>query len=72
MKQQINTILKDHLNKDVTPTMRLKEDLGCDSLDAVEITMLLEDELSIELDDDRIENWKTVQDIYDDCERALQ
>ena len=41
----------------------LKEDLGADSLDVVEIVMALEDEFSIEIADEETAKIKTVDDI---------
>ena len=42
---------------------KLESDLGADSLDAVEIIMLIEDEFNISLDDEVTQNIKTVQDL---------
>ena len=47
----------------VTLDARLKDDLGADSLDAVEIIMDIEDEFNIQIDDSEAENIKTVGDI---------
>jgi acyl carrier protein len=44
------------------PEARLVEDLGADSLDVCEITMETEDEIHIEIDDEEVENLKTVGD----------
>lgn len=41
----------------------LKEDLGADSLDVIEITMALEEEFNIEITDDEAEAWRTVGDV---------
>lgn len=49
---------------------RLQEDLGADSLDAVEIVMDLEDEFSISIDDESAANIKTVKDLVDYIENA--
>ena len=42
---------------------RLSEDLGADSLDAVELVMALEDELGMEISDEDAEKLKSVQDV---------
>ena len=47
----------------VTEESSLKDDLGADSLDAVEIIMDIEDEFDIQIDDTEAENIKTVGDI---------
>ncbi|HHX66977.1 MAG: acyl carrier protein [Miniphocaeibacter sp.] len=48
---------------DVKPEAKLIEDLEADSLDAVEVSMALEDEFDIEIDDDAFAGLSTVQDI---------
>lgn len=49
----------------VTPEANLKDDLGADSIDAVEVIMALEDEFDISISDDAAQNIKTVQDLVD-------
>ena len=41
----------------------LQEDLGADSLDAVDLNMALEDELGVSIDDEALANLKTVGDL---------
>lgn len=41
----------------------ITDDLGADSLDVVDLVMALEDEFSIEIPEDQVENIKTVGDI---------
>lgn len=47
----------------VTMEARLNEDLGADSLDAVELNMALEDDLGIAIPDEELAKMKTVGDI---------
>ena len=55
-----------HINPDkVTLEANLAEDLGADSLDAVELIMALEDEYGITIDDDEARKIKTVKDLVD-------
>lgn len=54
----------------VTLEASLQEDLGADSLDAVEIVMDVEDEFSISIDDELAESIKTVKDLVDFIERS--
>ena len=61
-------VLVDHLNvdkDDVTLEDHLIDDLGADSLDLIEIVMLIEDEFGVSIPDDIAENINTVQDIVD-------
>lgn len=48
----------------VTLTADLMEDLGADSLDAVELNMALEDACGVSIPDEELANLKTVGDIY--------
>lgn len=47
----------------VTPEARLNEDLGADSLAAMELIMALEEKLDIEIDDAELDQFKTVNDL---------
>ena len=47
----------------VTLEASLKDDLGADSLDAVEIVMDIEDEFGVEIDDTKAEAISTVGDL---------
>ena len=61
-------VLVDHLSVDkdkVKLEDHLVDDLGADSLDLIEIVMLIEDEFGVSIPDDIAENINTVQDIVD-------
>jgi acyl carrier protein len=45
------------------PTARLIDDLGADSLTAVEIVMEVEKKLDITIDDSEVDNIVTIQDV---------
>ena len=47
----------------ITLATRIGEDLGADSLDAVDMLMSLEDEFDVEIPDEEIENIHTVGDL---------
>ena len=47
----------------VTPEAKMIEDLGADSLDAVELVMAIEEEFEIEVPDDEAEKLVAVNDI---------
>lgn len=47
----------------VTMEAKLMEDLGADSLDAVELSMAVEEAFGITIEEDALTNFKTVGDI---------
>jgi len=54
------------LNKkpsDITPDKRIKEDLGADSLDVVELIMGIEEQFGVAVPDEAAEQIKTVADL---------
>ena len=63
---QIKEIVKDTMDIDeskITLDAKLKEDLELDSLDSVELIMSAEEEFGIEIPDEDVMNFKTVNDI---------
>lgn len=63
---KIKEILADQLDIEeeaITPESLLVEDLGADSLDAIDIVMSVEDEFGIEVPDEIIEKIESVSDI---------
>ena len=50
----------------------LREDLGMDSLDHVEVTMAVEEEFGISIPDERANAWRTVRDIVATVRQADQ
>lgn len=57
----------------VTPTAELAEDLGVDSVDAVEFTLALEREFNVTLPDAALSSdVKTVQDVIDLLHEAVR
>ena len=63
---QIKEILKDTMDIDeskITLDAKLKEDLELDSLDSVELIMSAGEEFGIEIPDEDVMNFKTVNDI---------
>ena len=47
----------------ITLATNLQDDLGADSLDAVELIMAVEEEFDVTIPDDKAQNIKTVNDI---------
>lgn len=72
---KIKSIISDELNIDQAKIIKeanIREDLGADSLDAVEVIMALEDEFGITIDDDTAQSFKTVGDLVDYVEKNAQ
>ncbi|MGI6359494.1 MAG: acyl carrier protein [Acholeplasmatales bacterium] len=66
--KKIQSIIVEELNLDkekVTRESRLQEDLGADSLDAVELIMNIEDEFGIQITDEEASDIKTVGELVD-------
>ena len=66
MFEKVRDIIVDTLScelEDVTMEADLAEDLGADSLDAVELNIALEEQLGLSIADDDRPNKKTVGDI---------
>ena len=66
--QRVITLLIQRLGlapEAVTPTAELAEDLGIDSVDAVEFALALERELNMSLPDKIFGDIRTVQDVID-------
>ncbi|KAI0375388.1 acyl carrier protein [Pilatotrama ljubarskyi] len=71
-KEEITTRVLDVLKgfekvdpSKLTPTASFSEDLGLDSLDAVEVVMAVEEEFAIEIPDAEADEIKTVQQAID-------
>ncbi|MFA6801505.1 MAG: acyl carrier protein [Acholeplasmataceae bacterium] len=56
----------------ITMEARLAEDLGADSIDAVELIMNIEDEFSVQVSDEEAQNIKTVGDIVNFVEKTVK
>ena len=76
---KINDILIDKLcidNRDeLKPEAKLAEDFGADSLDAIDVTMEIEQQFGISISDyqmHQMTDGATVQDIYTMVEEALK
>ena len=63
VKEIIARNLEIRDSKTIVPEATLQEDLGADSLDAVELIMNLEEEFGIEIEDSDAEKLKTVGDV---------
>ena len=66
MFEEIKAVIAETLSVDedkITLEASLTDDLGADSLDAVELGMAVEDALGVTIEDDDLPNIKTVQDL---------
>lgn len=72
MFEKVQEIIANELGiekEKITMDSRLAEDLGADSLDAVELIMALEDEFNVTVDDDAATKIKKVSDIVEFLEK---
>jgi len=73
IQEKVTEIIVEQLsvNADqVTPESKMIEDLGADSLDAVELVMAVEEEFGIEVPDEEAEKLISVGDIISHVEKA--
>lgn len=66
--EQVRDVIVETLNcetNQVTLDARLREDLGADSLAAVELCMALEEACGVTIEDELLPTLKTVRDIMD-------
>ncbi len=75
VEPRLRTLVATHLDVDpgrLLPTARLAEDLCVDSLDAVELTMVLEDEFDITLPDELVADMSTYGDVVEVVSRQVR
>ena len=67
VEERVRELVKSQLNPhgDFADSASFMDDLGADSLDAVELIMSLEEEFEIEIPDDEVEGITTVQAAID-------
>jgi len=58
--------------EEMTPDTSLHVDLGCDSLDLLEVVMILEETFSLYIDDEMVASFKTVGDIVAHVEKRVR
>ena len=66
--QRVKEIVADKLNltyDEIDAKKDLRNDLGMDSLDIIEVVFDLQRELKIFIPDQKSEKWKTIQDIIE-------
>lgn len=70
--EKIRSIIADQFELDedtITPDSTM-DDLGIDSIDAVELVMSIEDEFDLEIPDEEMDNFKTVGDVVHYIEKC--
>ena len=71
MKDELNVLYNAIIDvmqcdiSELSPETGLLSDLGVDSLDAYQIMTIVQDQLKIEVDPDKVEELKTVGDAYE-------
>ena len=75
MFEKIQGMLAESLNlplEKITLESKIVEDLGADSLDAVELISRLEDEYNVTVEDEDVENMVTVGDLVNMVEKLVK
>ena len=66
IQEKVTTIISEHLGVSasrVMPDTNIKDDLGADSLDSIELLMAVEETFNISISDDEGEKVVTVKDL---------
>ena len=64
--QRLYEVVTKHFGlDDLSPDTHLFKDLRADDLDVIEVVMLIEESFDISISDEEIENFQTLQDMYD-------
>lgn len=75
LEPRIREIIAEQLGiseEEIPSEASFQEDLGCDSLDLLEVVMALEEEFEIEIPDDEAEKLETVQKLVQYLESRVQ
>lgn len=75
MRDTILKLIADEFNMDVSDLredMSFQDDLNADSIELVELIMSIEDELDVQVDDEKIEELKTIGDVLEYIEELDQ
>ena len=74
-QEKTRALIAQKLNLDeseITPEKSLNNDLGADSLDVVEVSLMLEEEFNVKFDESDTEKLQTVGDLYHLIEKYTQ
>lgn len=67
----VERVVSGALSDRIDATANLIEDLECDALDIVELSMAIEDEFDIAVSDHVVHSWSTVDDVYRSVDKIL-
>ncbi len=56
----------------ITPESRIKEDLGADSLDVLQMLMTIEEDYGVEIPDEELAEFRTVEDVVRYCDKNVK
>ncbi|MBT1247363.1 MULTISPECIES: acyl carrier protein [unclassified Thermosipho (in: thermotogales)] len=73
--RQVSKILAEKLDvpiEDIDESSNIIDDLGADSLDVVDLVMILEDEYGVKIEDDELERIATIEDLLNILEPKLK
>lgn len=73
--EKLQEIIANAMNvpkENITPETTFVDDLGADSLDVLEITMGIEEEFDIQIENEDLEKISTVQDVIDQIKKAIE
>lgn len=73
--ETINAVLEEEFEIDpalLKPEAMLYEDIGLDSLDAVDLIVMVDKELGVRIEEDEARKLRTLQDVYNTIEKLLQ
>ncbi|MDK8282234.1 MAG: acyl carrier protein [Peptoniphilus lacrimalis] len=75
MRDTILKLIADEFNMEVSDLredMSFQDDLNADSIELVELIMSIEDELDVQVEDEKIEELKTIGDVLEYVEELEQ
>ncbi len=75
MFEKVKNLLTQQLrlkNVEITPESKIKDDLGADSLDVLQMLITLEEDYGIVIPDEKLAEFVTVSDIVNYCEKHVK
>lgn len=72
--EKVNKLLREEfeLDGELLPSSRLKEDLDIDSLDVVDVVVIVHDNFGFKLTQEELKKMKTLQNLYDCIEANIR